>query len=93
MINKPSTLATFLTISLAVSSSLLITASTVTSAAELSLEQVTKDINFLASDDMKGRENFSPEMEQAADYINQRFSQIGLSPLAGAKSFKQTTIQ
>jgi aminopeptidase YwaD len=85
MTNKPSTFV----IILALTTSLLATP-TSTTAAEISLEQVTKDINVLASNTMKGRANFSPEIEQAADYINQRFSQLGLSPLAGAKSFKQT---
>ncbi len=59
-------------------------------ASSLSLEQITKDVSALASDDMKGRANFSPEIEQAANYISQRFNDIGLSQLANNKNFKQS---
>lgn len=55
---------------------------------EISFEDVKKDITFLASDDLKGRATFSPEIEKAADYIASRFKDIGLSPFNG--SFKQT---
>src|SRR3954464_15176435 len=37
-------------------------------------------IKFLASDDMKGRANGSPELERAADYIAQQFKAAGLQP-------------
>lgn len=58
--------------------------------AEMSSEQVIKDITYLASDDLKGRASFSVGIDQAGDYISQRFTQIGLSPLEGNKDFKQT---
>jgi hypothetical protein len=44
-------------------------------------EQVIKDITYLASDDLKGRASFSPEIDRAANYIAQRFADIGLKPL------------
>ena len=44
----------------------------------ISLEQVTADVSFLASDNLKGRGNFSPEISQAADYIAKRFKDNGL---------------
>ncbi|MFT6207503.1 MAG: hypothetical protein ACJA0T_001411 [Colwellia sp.] len=58
--------------------------------AEMTSVQVVKDITYLASDNLKGRASFSPEIDQAADYISERFTEIGLIPLAGSKDFKQT---
>ena len=46
----------------------------------ISLEQVTKDVHYLASDSLQGRANYSKELEQAASYIAQRFKESGLSP-------------
>jgi hypothetical protein len=37
-------------------------------------------IKFLASDELKGRGDGSPELERAADYIAQQFTEIGLKP-------------
>ncbi len=45
------------------------------SAAELE-EWVT----FLASDEMKGRQNGSPEMEEAAEWIASKFREFGIQP-------------
>ena len=61
-----------------------------TKVPEMTSVQVVKDITYLASDDLKGRVSFSPEIDQAGDYISQRFMEIGLSPLEGNKDFKQT---
>lgn len=58
--------------------------------ANISSEQVTKDITYLASDELKGRANFSPEIDKAADYISQRFSEIGLKTFNGLTTYKQT---
>jgi aminopeptidase YwaD len=58
--------------------------------AEMTSVQVVKDITYLASDDLKGRASFSPEIDKAGDYISQRFTEVGLSPLDGSKDFKQT---
>ena len=55
----------------------------------ITLEQVTKDVSFLASDKLKGRGNFSTEIQQAADYIAKRFTEIGLVPAPGNNSFFQ----
>ena len=41
---------------------------------------VLEHIKFLASDDMKGRGDGSPELERAADYIAQQFKAAGLRP-------------
>src|SRR5579862_9879724 len=37
-------------------------------------------IKFLASDELKGRADGSPELERAADYIAKQFEEIGLRP-------------
>ena len=69
--------------------SLLITSSFCTSAEIIPSEQVIKDITYLASDDLKGRASFSPEIDKAANYIAKRFAEIGLQPLH-SESFLQT---
>lgn len=55
----------------------------------ITLAQITKDVTYLASDELKGRDNFSLGIRQAASYITQRFSDVGLTPANGAASFKQ----
>jgi len=37
-------------------------------------------VSFLASDDMKGRRNGSPEMEEAAEWIALKFSEFDINP-------------
>lgn len=59
-------------------------------ADNISKKQMTVDITYLASDDLKGRASFSPEIDIAADYIGQRFSGLGLNPLNGLSTYKQT---
>jgi len=59
-------------------------------AGNISIDRMTKDVTYLASDQLKGRASFSPEIEIAADYIGQRFSEIGLKPLKGLSTYKQT---
>lgn len=56
----------------------------------ISKEQVTKDVTFLASNELKGRASFSPEIEKAANYISKRFTEIGLKPMVGNRNFKQS---
>ncbi|PHS20196.1 MAG: peptidase M23 [Kangiella sp.] len=58
--------------------------------AEINLEQIKTDIETLASDEMQGRKVFTPAIDKAADYIAQRFEQIGLEPFSGLSSFKQS---
>jgi len=59
--------------------------STLAEQSTISLAQVTKDITYLASDDLKGRGNFSNEIKQAASYIANRFQESGL---IGAEDIK-----
>ncbi len=58
--------------------------------AEISKEQVITDISYLADDKLAGRANFSDGIDTAADYISMRFKDIGLSPIEGSSTFKQT---
>jgi len=51
---------------------------TAAASNHISLAQVTKDVTYLASDDLKGRGNFSPEIKKAANYIAKRFEENGL---------------
>jgi len=59
-------------------------------ANNISEKQMTADITYLASDDLKGRASFSPEIEVAASYISQRFADIGLKTFNGLPTYKQT---
>ncbi|MBL4942477.1 MAG: M28 family peptidase [Colwellia sp.] len=60
------------------SASLITACFTFAGSKKISLAQVTKDITYLASDDLKGRGNFSAEISQAANYIAKRFKENGL---------------
>jgi len=55
----------------------------------ITLAQVTKDVTYLASDDLKGRDNFTADIRQAASFIAKRFEEVGLTPSQSSKSFKQ----
>ncbi|MGV3510077.1 MAG: M20/M25/M40 family metallo-hydrolase, partial [Sphingobacteriaceae bacterium] len=46
-------------------------------------------IRTLASDEMQGREIFTPGIEKAASFIENEFNKIGLQPLEGLNSFRQ----
>ncbi len=83
----PKFLKNTLTIALAIS--LPLTAG-ITLANNISLDKMTKDVTYLASDQLNGRASFSQDIDVAADYISQRFNEIGLVSLAGDKNFKQT---
>ncbi len=52
-------------------------------AAALGQAQVEADLRFLASDDMRGRDTGSPELERAAAYIADVFAKAGAKPLPG----------
>lgn len=47
-------------------------------------------IQTLASDDMQGRRPYTPGIEKAADFISNEFKSIGLEPLSGLDSYRQT---
>jgi hypothetical protein len=52
-------------------------------AGKVSAEAVQRHINFLASDDLKGRRAGTPEADKAADYIAKEFRRYGLKPVKG----------
>ena len=56
----------------------------VTSAAALAPDiepdRLIAHIRFLSSDEMKGRDNGSPELERAAEYIAAQFKEAGIQP-------------
>lgn len=54
-----------------------------------SLMQVTSDIRYLASDELKGRQPGTPEMKLAEDYIVAAFQQAGLEPVGDDGTFLQ----
>jgi hypothetical protein len=45
--------------------------------------------SILASDDMRGRATFTPDIERAADYIESRFKKAGLKTWNGSDSYRQ----
>ena len=47
----------------------------------ISAGELEKWVNFLASDDMKGRRNGSPEMEEAAEWIALKFNEFDIKPV------------
>jgi len=59
---------------------LLLTGAVGAAAPAIDADRLLGHIKFLASDDMKGRADGSPELNRAADYIAQQFKEIGLNP-------------
>jgi hypothetical protein len=55
----------------------------------LSAERYFKHVSFLASDDLKGRGDGTPELERAADYIASQFRMFGLKPAGENDTFFQ----
>lgn len=53
-------------------------------------ENIRADMEFLASDDLEGREAGTPGFDLAADYVASEFSEIGLKPAGDAGSYMQT---
>ena len=65
------------------------TAEVVTVDNTITLEQITKDVTYLASDELRGRDNFTNDIGKAADFIAKRFDDVGLTPATGTQLFKQ----
>lgn len=71
--------------------SLLLTAGAQQVDKHITEENVTRIISTLAADDMMGRSAMRPEhMEKATAFIESEFEKIGLKPLTGATSFRQS---
>lgn len=47
-------------------------------------------IKTLSADEMQGRATFTPGIDKAATFIESEFQKIGLKPLTGEKTFRQT---
>jgi hypothetical protein len=57
--------------------------------ARITAEAVQAHVSFLASDAMRGRDTPSPELEAAAQYLADRFGEMGLEPAGDEGSFIQ----
>jgi hypothetical protein len=55
----------------------------------LSAARFMRDVSFLASDDLAGRGNGTPELERAAAYLAREFESYGLTPFGDGGSFLQ----
>ncbi len=58
-------------------------------AQKISEKQMKKDIEYLASDELEGRDTGSPGEAKAADYVAKRFDKLGLTP-KGTDNYFQT---
>src|SRR5215467_14955692 len=58
-------------------------------AADLSVSRYLDHVKYLASDELKGRGDGSPELNKAADYIASQFRILGLRPLGGDNTYFQ----
>lgn len=55
-----------------------------------SADAIRADMEFLASDDLEGREAGTPGYDLAADYVAAEFAEIGLKPAGDAGTYFQT---
>ena len=66
------------------------TPAAVKAAAErITTEQLKQDLEFLASDTLRGRNTPSPGFDAAADYIEARLRRAGVKPLGDAGTYRQ----
>ncbi len=56
---------------------------------EISQENVNRIVSQLASDELRGRRAFSPDIEKAAEFIASEYKSIGLETLEGKDDFRQ----
>ncbi|HEX2618123.1 MAG TPA: M20/M25/M40 family metallo-hydrolase, partial [Flavobacteriales bacterium] len=52
-------------------------------------DRMERDIQFLASDRLEGRETGLPGEQLAGDYLTGRFQELGLAPLGDSATFRQ----
>jgi len=60
-----------------------------TAAAGITAESARRHVEFLASDELAGRDTPSPGLEAAADYIARRFAAAGLEPAGDGEDWLQ----
>ena len=53
------------------------------------LTEAKRILSYLASDELKGRSTYSPEIEKAADFIAAEFSKAGLMPWDDSSLYRQ----
>jgi aminopeptidase YwaD len=58
-------------------------------ASDLSASRYLDHVKYLASDELKGRGDGSPELNKAADYIAAQFRRLGLHPMGGDNTYFQ----
>ena len=63
--------------------------STLTTTPQFTAEEFLGYVKYLASDELKGRGDGTPELDQAADYIAQHFRQFGLKPAGDGGTYLQ----
>jgi Zn-dependent M28 family amino/carboxypeptidase len=63
------------------------------SAQKISEKQMKKDVEYLASDELEGRDTGSPGEAKAADYVAKRFEKLGISPKGTANYFQSFTFK
>ncbi len=68
---------------------LLATASVVNANSQTGVDTVRDWVSFLASDELKGRANGSPEITLAGDYIASHFEAAGLTAVPGKDTYFQ----
>lgn len=61
-------------------------------ADSFSVKEAQEILQFLASDSLKGRGNFTPELQNAAELIAARFEKAGLKPVPGGDGFLQAFV-
>ncbi|PYS51588.1 MAG: aminopeptidase [Acidobacteria bacterium] len=62
---------------------------TESAVSDLSAARYLESVTYLARDEMKGRGDGSPELEQAADYIASQFRAFGLKPAGDDRTYFQ----
>jgi len=63
-----------------------------TAADRITAEQLGRDLAFLASDELQGRNTPSPGFNKAADYIVTRLQKAGVKPAGDRGTFLQTYV-
>jgi hypothetical protein len=63
--------------------------STSTTTPQFTSQEFLGYVKYLASDELKGRGDGTPELDQAADYIAQHFRQFGLKPAGDGGTYLQ----
>ena len=92
MQRHPRALLSVLVVTLAASpfaQSPLVPAPVRAAAERITTEQVKTDLEFLASDELKGRNTPSPGYDAAAEYIEKRLQRAGVKPLGDKGSYRQ----